>query len=58
MTTTITVQTAGHRVEVKTKDATGERDYTVSTEILEPDTTKIFYAHQQRSFKITELPNE
>lgn len=56
MTTTIRVMAHSWPVEIKTKDQNGERDYTVTTEIVEPHSQRDFYVHSTRSLKITELP--
>jgi len=56
MTTTIRVLTHSWPVEVKVKDVTGVREYTVTTEVLDPHCQRDFHVHSTRSLKITELP--
>lgn len=54
MTTTITVQAAGHAVNIVGKDNAGKE---VSHEVLSPGASKTVYAYQGLNFFIGEVPD-
>lgn len=56
MTTTIKVITHSWPVEVTKTEKAAERDSTVTTEIVEPNSEREFYIHATRSLGFVELP--
>jgi GTP-dependent phosphoenolpyruvate carboxykinase len=56
MTTTVTIETHVWPVELKVKDARSDRDFNVSTEIVEPNSKRVVHLTSTRSIKLTELP--
>lgn len=59
MTTKVTVDAhAGWPVEVVIVDDYSDREITENTETVAPNTARDFYATQNRSFRIREMPRD